>query len=328
KPVQGPQEDRAHPAIHPTGEKPRRTVGKAESDLFDLIVRRFLAGFAPPGRREAQSVRIDVGEHEYRASGERTLFPGWMKFYGRYSRSREEDLPTLSEGQELVVIKVRSEEKFGQRPERFNQSSLLQRMESEKIGTKATRADAIATLIDRGYVAGDQLEVTDLGLSVIEALQEHASPVTTTGLTRAIESRLEEVESQGTGEAELLRETVRSIVQQLNSLNAAEDRLGKLIGTAASSEEQGLAVLGQCPVCKTGRLRVVRSRKSGKRFVGCSNYSANCRASAPLPQKGAIKATDHPCPHCGWPVVLVARRRAPWKLCVNMNCPGRAGEKR
>ncbi len=83
----------------------------------------------------------------------------------------------------------------------------------------------------------------------------------------------------------------------------------------------GRTVLGGCPMCKEGKLWVVRSRKSGKRFVGCTNYAKGCRASAPLPQRGTIKAALKPCGSCGWPVVYVRLGRRPWRLCVNDRCP-------
>jgi DNA topoisomerase-1 len=51
KPVQGKKEDPAHPAIHPTGQSPSAQQAP-EKNLYDLIVRRFLAAFAPPAKRE------------------------------------------------------------------------------------------------------------------------------------------------------------------------------------------------------------------------------------------------------------------------------------
>ena len=51
-------------------------------------------------------------------------------------------------------------------------------------------------------------------------------------------------------------------------------------------------VLGACPVCGKGSLKIIKSRRTKKRFVGCSNYSSGvCKATAPLPQKGSIRTT-------------------------------------
>ena len=321
RPVQGAKVDPAHPAIHPTGERPRRPLDSSEASVFNLVVRRFLAAFGPPARRSLVEVTLSVGDHEFRLAGGRTVFPGWMRYYGRYSGYTDVELPPVSEGDRFMVVDVSVEERFDQRPPRYNQSTLLERMEKEGIGTKATRAEIIATLVGRGYVAGGGMEVTDLGLSVAETLCRYAPSITMTKLTKDIEQRLEAVE-EGEGEAALMRETIRSLAGQLAELGANEEEVGKEIDSALTSVVTKSIVLGKCPACKTGNLKIVRSKTTKKRFAGCSNYPA-CRNSAPLPQKGTIKTTAKRCHHCGWPVVLVAGNRRPWRLCVNPNCPGK-----
>jgi DNA topoisomerase-1 len=323
KPVQGAKYDPAHPAIHPTGEKPRRPLDASESSIFDLVVRRFLAAFGPSARRELVNVSLMVGEHEFRLAGGRTVFPGWMKYYGRYAGYRDFESPAVSEGDRFKVVSVLVEEKFEQRPPRYNQSSLLEKMENEGIGTKATRADIIATLLGRGYVVGESMEATDLGLSVVETLAEYAPSIIGVELTRDIEKKLEAVEEGSQGEALLLRETVRSIANQLAELSANEEVVGQEIDSALMSTVAKSFVLGRCPICKVGQLKIIRSKATKKRFVGCSNYSAGCRASAPLPQKGTIRATPKTCEICSWPIVYVMGGGRPWRLCVNTDCPGK-----
>ena len=69
---------------------------------------------------------------------------------------------------------------------------------------------------------------------------------------------------------------------------------------------------------------MVRSTcKSGKRFVGCTNYP---KGSAGHPRRspqlrGTIRVSSKPCGSCGWPVVYVRLGRRPWRLCVNDRCP-------
>ena len=320
--MQGPKADPAHPAIHPTGERLLRALEGAEANIFDLVVRRFLAGFGPSARRELLDVTLAVGEHEFRLAGGRTVFQGWMKYYGRFAGYRDVELPALSEGDRFRVSDVVIEEKFEPKPLRYNQSSLLEKMEREEIGTKATRADIIATLVGRGYVAGEGMQVTDLGLSVVETMAEHAPTIISTQFTRDIEVKLEAVERGSEGEAALMRETVASLARQLTELSANEEAVGKEIDSALMSAAAKAFILGRCPLCKTGQLRVIRSKSTKKRFVGCSNYPT-CRASGPLPQRGTLRATAKECEHCGWPVLYVTAGRRPWRLCVNPRCPGK-----
>lgn len=323
KPTQGTKVDAAHPAIHPTGEEPPRQLGASEANVFDLVVRRFFAAFGPPARRELAEVTFAVGEHEFRLAGGRTVFPGWMKIYGRFSGYRDVEPPPITEEDRFRVSEVTAEEKFDRGPPRYNQSSLLEKLEKEGIGTKATRAEIISTLVDRGYVSGESMEVTDLGLAVSENMARYAPSIISTGLTRDIEEKLEAVEGGDGGEADLLRKTVRSIADQLVELSGNEDAIGREIDSALTTTGAKPAVLGTCPVCKTGDLRIIRSRTTRKRFIGCSNYSRGCRASAPLPQRGTIKTTPRSCVRCSWPIVYVVGGRRPWKLCVNAKCPGK-----
>jgi len=324
RPVEGAKVDLAHPAIHPTGERPRRRLDSPEAKLYDMVVRRFMSAFAPAAKRERVAVTIAVGEHEFRLEGTRTVYHGWFAFYGRYWSWKDVDVPPVKEGDRLRVADFRIEEKFDSKPPRYNQSSLLEKMEQEGIGTKATRAEIISTLLARGYISGESLALTTFGQSVVEVMEASAPSIVTTRLTRGIEGRLEAVEGGLEDGRELVRDTVRSITEQLIVLRTNEEEIGAQLGSASRATLFASNILGRCPVCKTGNLRIVRSAKTGKRFVGCTNYPAACRASAPLPQRGTVKASPSPCRRCLWPVVYVGRGRHSWRLCVNPSCPSKA----
>ena len=296
--------------------------------VFDLIVRRFLACFADDAIREKIGAKILVGEEgEFRLTGWRTLRSGWMKCYSKYTGMEDRWIPTLKEGDVLKVIKIESDEKFEHHPARYNQGSLLEKMEREGIGTKATRAETISTLINRGYVSKDTLASTDLGLSVIETMQEYSPQVISTALTRETERALEEIED-GVGDGNgLIEEAIDIFSKQIEALKAKEMEIGTEMGRSAIETVLSQTVIGDCPVCKEGKLRVIRSARTGKRFVGCTGYSKGCRASAPLPQRGTVRASGKVCVHCGWPVVYVRLGRFPWRLCVNINCETKEGRK-
>lgn len=84
--------------------------------------------------------------------------------------------------------------------------------------------------------------------------------------------------------------------------------------------------VGECSVCaeagRHGDLIAHKSEKSGKRFIRCSNYE-ECGVSYPLPARGKLEAIGEVCEHCGAPVVVVETARGPWRICVNMDCPGK-----
>ncbi len=326
-PKEGAQSDPAHPAIYPTGESPRRRLEAQELRVFDLIVRRFLATFAEDALRQRITVSISVDKHEFKMIGRKTLKDGWLKLYGRYSEADDNAIPDVKEGDVLKVIAIEYEEKFESRPPRYNQGSLLEKMEKEMLGTKATRAGIISTLINRGYIVGESLMATDLGFSVIETMERHSPAVISTKLTRDTEERLERIERGEEGANELVAETIQELSDQLLAFKSNEAAIGGEMDQSILAVWSARNTLGVCPVCKTGQLIMLRSKKTGKRFVGCTNYSKGCKASAPLPQKGIISTTQRVCNDCGWPVVYVRLGRAPWRLCVNVNCPAKVKTK-
>lgn len=93
-----------------------------------------------------------------------------------------------------------------------------------------------------------------------------------------------------------------------------------ILGT--NSPQNGLV---KCPECHIGELMVIRSYKTKKRFLGCSNYYNGCKASSPLLQKAKLRATKIPCNFCLWPIIIFRySRKQKWtRQCSNMGCQSR-----
>lgn len=327
-PRQGPKEDPAHPAIYPTGESPRGQLNAREVKLFDLIVRRFFAAFSKEALRERLSVLIRVGKYDFKILGRRTLDEGWLRYYGTYSGIEDASLPPLDEGARVRVVTVNTVEKFEQHPPHYNQASLLEKMEDEGVGTKTTRAEIISTLYSRGYITGESIVATDIGFSVVEAMKLYSPSIISSQMTNDVERQLERIErGEITGE-EVLEDTVSKLIESLSMIKNGEVQIGREIREALISTVRSQNLLGPCPVCRIGKLTIIRSRRTGKRFVGCTNYTNGCRASAPLPQRGQIRTTAKLCATCGWPIVYVKLSRIPWRLCVNLNCPDKSVKRR
>jgi DNA topoisomerase I len=326
-PNEGRMMDPAHPAIYPTGVAPRQKLGGLEFKVYDLIVKRFLATFGDPAVSRCTDVAIDVNGHVFKAEGRTPVYEGWMIFYMPYVRIERRELPELRKGDLVKNLGVKMEEKFTQPPCRHNQASLLAKMEQEQIGTKATRADIIATLFKRNYIASGRggIEVTDLGFAVIDSMRAFVPAIISTGLTRSMEEHLEKVEQGSADSVSVIEQAADKLVESLAAFMEKEVDIGARIGDAAAADSAKAATIGPCPVCKKGQLRMIKSYKTKKRFVGCSNYSVSCKATAPLPQKGLVRASGKACPECGWPIVgiIFARRAKQWKICINMQCPSR-----
>ena len=326
-PNEGGMTDPAHTAIYPTGVEPRMKLNNVELKLYDLIVKRFLAAFGDPVVNQHINVTIDVNGYIFKAEGRTPTYEGWMVFYKPYVRFNQYKLPELHKGDSLKNLRVEMEEKFTQPPYRYNQVSLLTKMEQEKLGTKATRADIILTLLKRDYVTASKggLEVTDLGFEIIDSMREFMPSIISTDLTRGMEEQLENMEQGSEESVSVIEQAVDRLIESLASFTEKETDIGTRINEAARAYHPQATVFGQCPLCKKGQLRMVRSSTTKKRFVGCSNYAVGCKASAPLPQKGSIRTTDKMCSACSWPVVKVVFTRGikQWRICINSQCPSK-----
>ncbi len=321
-PREGTKDDPAHPAVYPTANLPEKPLGAPEKRVWDLIVRRFMAVFGEDALKESLKVRLEVNDHTFFLRGRRILNEGWMEYYKPYVRAEEVLLPPLKEGDTVRLRRVNREDKFTCPPPRYNPSSLLKKMEELGIGTKATRANIIQTLYNRGYVKDERIAVTELGFDVIEILSRYAPTVTSTQLTQELEAKMEQIQNNRMKRETVLAEVVEQLKPQLEQFKENEEAIGEALSKATKREQTQERVVRKCPNCGTGDLAIIYSRTTRKRFIGCTNYFKGlCKTSFPLPQRGTVKPAGSNCKACGWPKVLVwLRGRRPWNLCFNPDC--------
>jgi DNA topoisomerase-1 len=254
-----------------------------------------------------------------------------MRFYKPYVQIKDDALPPLTEGRSVMVKRVTLTEHFTKPPPRFNPRTLLEKMEKEEIGTKATRAATIQTLQDRKYLHGaDNLSVSDLGFSVIEVLAAYCPEVVSSEMTRTLETQMEQIQQGKATKAAVLQNAIDALKPVLAKLKMQETAVGAQLGVSLSAARLEARTVGVCPNCKTGRLVVLHSKKTGKRFVGCTNYfeATKCQTTYPLPQVGVIKPLGKSCGSCGAPIISVySPGRRAWRLCVNPKCPSKGEAK-
>ncbi|MFQ6075716.1 MAG: DNA topoisomerase I [Candidatus Bathyarchaeia archaeon] len=324
KPKEGKGEDPAHPAIYATGTLPERGLDASQRKVFDLVVRRFMASFGSPAIKEGVKATIKIGDHRFYLHGRRVLREGWLRFYGPYARTKEVLLPPLKERQRLTFKEIAYEDKFTKPPPRYNPSSLLKKMDGEGIGTKATRADIIDTLYSRGYVRGERMMASELGMSVVQTLGGYCPQIISVEFTRKLEEEMEMIERGEGRKEDVLVEAVGRLKPILEKLKFLEEEIGRELSEGVRKARLEERIIGPCPTCKTGNLIILFSRRTGKRFAGCTNFSRGlCTTSFPLPQPPhSVKPTGNTCKACGYPMVRVrSRGRRPWNLCLNPDCP-------
>jgi DNA topoisomerase-1 len=326
KPNEGKKVDSAHPAIYPTGNLPQKPLDEASRNIFDLVVKRFLAVFGEPALRQKIDVTVSLNSVPFAFALCRTLSEGWMKYYKPYVGIKNDKLPLLTVSQLVDVKKVNTKEHYTQPLPRYNPRSLLLKMEKEEIGTKATRAAIIETLQKRKYLNGsDNYTVSDLGFEVTEVLEKYCPTLISSEMTRALEEKMEAIQQGTENKQKVLENAVGTLREVTTQLKAKETAVGAQLTQVLEKARLKARTLGMCPNCKTGQLLIMRSKKTGKRFVGCNNYfQGKCSTAYPLPQKGVVKPLTDPCKSCGAPIVLVYMRgKRSWRLCLNPKCPSK-----
>ncbi len=319
-PMQGKKVDPAHPAMYPTG-KPPGEIPPDQRRLYDLVVRRFLSSFGRPAKRESTEVTLDISGHPFVSRGHKTVEANWLDIYGPFSKLEEATLPHLVVEEEVEVLRIDKLEKETQPPKRYTPASIVREMERRSLGTKGTRASILQTLFDRGYVRGRSIEVTELGVSVVETLAKYSPELLSEELTAKFEFALEKIEQGNLPMETVIEEAKATLAAILAQFREKEEAIGKELAEASRKMKNSEREVGTCPRCG-GTLRIIRSKKSGKRFIGCTGYKDGCTFSAPLPQRGRITVTNRKCPGCGLPLLRVSQKgRRPWVFCFNTECP-------
>jgi len=202
KKVKGAQE--AHEAIRPAGDEmraPEETKLKGvQLDLYELIWKRTIASQMKDANLLQVSVKIDVGDNVFSASGQTVEFPGFLKVYSENTDEEEQTeeetkLPPLKVGDALELKTIESKEHETKPPARFTEASLVQTMEKEGIGRPSTYAAVIGTIIDRGYVhkLGGALVPTFTAMIVSKLLSDHLPTYVDLGFTSDMEKSLDDI---------------------------------------------------------------------------------------------------------------------------------------
>ncbi len=348
KPTRGKKETTDHPPIYPTQAIHPGALDGSKKRVYELVVRRFLATFSPPMITESTRADIEAGDQTYFVRGSVVVDPGYAAIY-TYARSADEEIPALREGQELALASADSfagEDapetnpwsvgKETQPPSRISQAKLIEMMEERGLGTKATRADIIQKLFDRGYVYGNPPVPTETGVALYEAFKSYVPAMATPEMTAQLEAEMDRIAQGEMTKGAVVGDSRELLHKTWTEIDGSREDLAKVVWKGMDEDR----ILGPCKVCEeAGRtkedgspnmLRIIRAKKSGKRFVGCSGWKAeaepddpnSCDQTFPLPQRGDVFRLEERCSICDRTPRLKVQpfRGRPWNLCLNDDC--------
>ena len=312
-PTRGKQQDTDHPPIYPTGAASAEKLRPEEWKLYNLIARRFMATLSDPAIVEGTKVSLDVAGEPFAARGNVLVVPGYRSVY-QYGMKKDEQMPALEKGQVVSFYDPACEHKQTEPPARYSSGKLVQEMEAQGLGTKATRHDMIERLYSRRYIVGDPIEPTQLGRAVIEALTQFAPHITSPDMTAQLEDEMTQIAQGGKQRDEVVAHSRRLLGEVMDELIPAKDQVSDAIADAVVADSR----VGTCPKCG-GDLCVKTSAKTRSSFVGCNSWP-ECDVTYPLPQ-GSYDAVEEACPVCGGPQIKVTPFRAKaYNHCLDPEC--------
>lgn len=252
-----------HHAILPTTEKAdHKNLSPDERLLYELVCRRTMAALSTDARLERTRVVTRWGNLLFETSGTRTLDPGWMAFERpeQEDKEGESDIPSdLALQLKVAGTKLDAYSSTTRAPAALTESSLLRAMETAGksleqedlkeaitstggLGTPATRASTIETLLKRGYIERHKksLNATPLGHSLISALDDSPVGLTRAEMTAKWELALSRIED-GSLEYSVFMEKTRLMVQGMVT------HLKQHPSTVTLPERESV---GACPACQ------------------------------------------------------------------------------
>ncbi|ECL5068567.1 DNA topoisomerase III [Salmonella enterica] len=282
----------AHHGIIPTkqaGDLSRLSTD--ERNVYQLIRQHYLAQFLPQMEVDATEATFNISGQLFRTTGNVVVVAGWKALFTEPSRTAQipadgnddkeaaSRLPPLQAGQTCRVQGAEEKRLQTKPPVPYNDGTLIAAMtnaasfvtdaalkkvlkENAGIGTEATRAGIIDTLVKRGFLVRDKkvLRSTPTGRDLVSALP---SALTSPGLTALWEQLLDEVAAG--------RVSLEDFMAKQNAW---------VVQLVCQGKSQPLAMQAPpgppCPVC--GGRTAQRQGKNGV-FFGCVNYPA-CRGIA------------------------------------------------
>ncbi len=291
-----------HHAIIPTEQSPNLAkLSYDERNIYDLVVRRFMAVLSEPYEYDEVKVQIDIGGNSFHAKGTTPVKLGWKEFYGNIADEDEEteaenksqDLPVLREGMSLPLLNAKIINGKTRPPARYTEATLLSAMENpvkqiedknlqavirttSGLGTPATRADIIEKLFDNFSIerVGKEIHPTAKGKQLIKIVPPDLKSAE---LTAKWEQELQNI-SKGTA-------NMKKFIGQMRDYSTS---LVSMVITSNAQYTHDNATKDKCPVC--GKYLLEVNGKKGKMLI-CQDRECGYR-------KGLTQVTNARCPDC------------------------------
>ncbi len=300
----------AHEAIRPTSvfhspEKIKNFLSPDQFKLYDLIWKRFVASQMAQAIIDQKTILIQATDkYLFSVSGSTVRFLGFMRLYSQNNDSKEKDiqaLPDAKEGTALKTLEIFPKQHFTKPPPRFSEASLVKELEKNGIGRPSTYASILSVIRDKGYVdlVNRYFAPSELGFIVNDLLVASFPNVLNISFTAQMETNLDDVETGGLEEVQLLTDFYASFKKYLD---AASENMISVKGVGVETDLI-------CPSC--GKQLNIKIGRNGH-FLACtgypdcsftSNYLRDEKGNISIVEKIVDNTKVKDCIKCGKPMV-------------------------
>jgi DNA topoisomerase-1 len=318
----------AHEAIRPTSmaytpELVEKYLAEDEMKLYRLIWNRFVASQMMPALFDQTTIDVAAKgknglDYLFRATGSVPKFEGFLKVYreGTDSAVEEEDeerkLPAVTEGETLRFRSIKPEQHFTEPPPRYNEATLVKKLESDGVGRPSTYASILSTIQEREYVKkeGGRFFPSELGMVVTDLLLESFDDIFDVKYTARMEEELDEIEEGKLDWREAMADFYGKFEKDLKH---AEKHMTDIKRMEKPIDET-------CPKC--GKGLVIKWGKHGS-FIACTGYpecTYTRELTVDLPDVDKVDLSEQGdeeyCENCGRPMVLKKGRFGTFLACT------------
>ena len=319
----------AHEAIRPTSvlhtpDEVSKYLAEDELKLYRLIWMRFVASQMMPAVFDQTTIDVAAkgtsnADYIFRATGSVPKFDGFLAVYEEGKDARDEDdeelkhkLPLVTQGETLRFKALRPEQHFTEPPPRYNEATLVKKLESDGVGRPSTYASILSTIQDREYVTkeGGKFKPTELGLVVCDLLLESFNDLFDVKYTAKMEEELDDIED---GKLDWRMAMAEFYDRFTKNIEHAEEHM-----TDVKRMEKPTDLF--CEKCN--KPLVIKWGKHGS-FIACTGYP-DCtftrELTVDLPDvEGADlseQGEEEYCENCGRPMVLKKGRFGTFLACT------------
>lgn len=277
----------AHHGIIPTLQNTSiDKLNEKESNLYDLIVRAYIAQFYPSYEYMSTIAQIDINEQSFIAKGNVTTSKGWKNVYvdpDDEKTNNSQSLPSMQIGDAVTTAKLQRKDQKTKPPARFTEGSLIDAMvnihkfasdneykselkEGDGIGTEATRASILSELKRKGFLESKNKNIisSELGRSLIDALPDI---VKSPELTALNERELKEVELGNASIDHFLAKQVDFVTNLVNKVNKETIE----VKGVETKPQYKPSLKYKCTECGSALVRRP-AKKKGVYWWACSNF--------------------------------------------------------